>query len=580
MVNILRLVVLFGKEKGNKMVFFDGEKLCVQMAKNKNYKVVLELAKKSKDFEYLPNEGIFCLPPTRKNARILYENGYALDESAKIFLSEKVNFIDVSDLPKELYDFQKEGVKRILSYDGNVLLADEMGLGKTCQACTYLKMNPESLPAVVVCQSSLKLNWEREVEKWTGLKCTILEGRKTQRFSDEYFKKYPVAIINYDILGVENQVEKKQELERKKFCKENGLKYNPKRLKVDGWVDELSRHNFKTVIVDECQYISDPETVRARAVIQLSEMKNSRKIFISGTPYETKTSQFFTSLHILNKGLFPSRWAYLMRYCNPKKTYFGWQFNGLSNGEELHNKISNFMIRRLKKDVLTQLPPKQRIIIPMQVSDSDRKIYNDIDDEFTKAIDAGESNALVKISQLKRASFEAKKSAALKWIEDYLAVNDKLVVFVYHKDAFDFFLDNFKDISVGINGETKVETRQKNIDRFQNDEKIKLFVGQIKACGAGITLTASKATCFLEFGQTVVQHEQAEDRVHRIGQEADSVQAYYLILEDSIDNSIMEILNDHNKGIKQVLNNESDVEMFADMNKEILKKYKERKKNG
>ena len=562
------------------MVFFDGEFLCVQMAKHKNHNIVLELAKNSEKFEYIQNANIMCISPTRKNARILYENGYTFDESAKIFLKEKQKRYEISDLPDELYPFQKEGVTRILSCNDNILLADEMGLGKTCQACTYLKFNKNALPAVVVCQSSLKLNWEREVEKWANLKCTILEGRKTQRFSDEYFEKYPVVIINYDILGVENQIEKRKELERKQYCKENGLKYNPKKLKVEGWVDELVQHHFKTIIVDECQYIADPETIRTRAVIQLSEIQDSRKIFISGTPYETKTSQFFTSLHILNENLFPNRWAFLMRYCNAKHTYFGWKFDGLTNGEELHSRISNFMIRRLKKDVLSQLPPKQRIIVPMQVSGSERKIYDSIDEEFTDALNKGESNALVKISQLKRASFEAKKNAMLQWIKDYLSINDKLVVFVYHKDAFEFLLDSFKDISVGINGETPVEKRQKNIDRFQNDEKIKLFIGQIKACGAGITLTASKATCFIEFGQTVVQHEQAEDRVHRIGQTADSVQAYYLILENSIDNSIMEILNDHNKGIKQVLNNESNVEMFSDMRKEILKKYKEQKKNG
>jgi SWI/SNF-related matrix-associated actin-dependent regulator 1 of chromatin subfamily A len=554
------------------MVFFDGEYLCVQMT-NPNYEVVLKLAEESEKFEYLKDANIFCLSPTRKNAKILFENGYKFDDSARHFLRQKK-----VELPENLYPFQKEGVKLILSNYENVLLADEMGLGKTCQVCTYLKMNPNSLPAVVVCQSSLKLNWEREVEKWAGLKCTILEGRKPQKFSDKYFEKYPVVIINYDILGTENQVEKRKEVERKKFCRENGMHYAPKKLKVDGWVDELVSHKFRTIIADECQYISDPDTIRARAVIQLSEIEGSRKIFMSGTPYETKTSQFFTCLHILNKTLFPNRWAYLMRYCNPTKTFFGWQFNGLTNGEELHEKISNFMIRRLKKDVLEQLPPKQRIIIQMQVTSSERKIYDDVDAEFVEALSKGESNALVKISQLKRASFETKKNAVLQWIKDYLSVNDKLVVFVYHKDSFEFLLDNFEDISVGINGETSIEKRQKNIDRFQNDEKIKLFVGQIKACGAGITLTASKATCFIEFGQTVVQHEQAEDRVHRIGQKADSIQAYYLILEDSIDNTIMEILNDRNRGIKQVLNNESDVEMFSDMNKEIFKKYKERKR--
>lgn len=556
------------------MVFYDGEFLNVQMSRGGRHKVVLELAESSEKFEFLPNAGIFRLSPTKSNARALFKAGYAFDESAVIFLNEKRKKID---LPEELYPFQREGVERMLSSDGNILLADEMGLGKTCQACTYLKMNENALPAVVVCQASLKLNWRREVERWAGLKCTVLEGRKTQRFSDEYFKKYPVVIVNYDILGVENQVEKKQELERKKFCKDNNMKYVPKRISVNGWVDELVRHKFKSIIVDECQYISEPETVRARAVIQLSEIEGSRKIFISGTPYETKTSQFFTALNILNERMFPSRWAYQMRYCDPKRTYFGWQFNGLSNGEELHNKIGKFMIRRMKSDVLAQLPAKQRVIVPMQVSDSDRRMYDGVDEEFTEAMNRGESNALAKLSQLKRASFEAKKNAMLQWIGDYLAVNDKLVVFVYHKDAFNFILDNFKGVSVGVNGETPVEDRQRSIDAFQKNEKIRLFVGQIKACGAGITLTASKATCFVEFGQTVVQHEQAEDRVHRIGQSADSVQAYYLTLENSVDDSIMAVLNERNKGLKQVLNNELNAEMFGDMRREILKKYKEQK---
>lgn len=556
------------------MVFYDGEFLNVQMSRGGRHKVVLELAESSEKFEFLPNAGIFRLSPTKSNARALFKAGYAFDESAVIFLNEKRKKID---LPEELYPFQREGVERMLSSDDNILLADEMGLGKTCQACTYLKMNENALPAVVVCQASLKLNWRREVERWAGLKCTVLEGRKTQRFSDEYFKKYPVVIVNYDILGVEDQVEKKQELERKKFCKDNNMKYVPKRISVNGWVDELVRHKFKSIIVDECQYISEPETVRARAVIQLSEIEGSRKIFISGTPYETKTSQFFTALNILNERMFPSRWAYQMRYCDPKRTYFGWQFNGLSNGEELHNKIGKFMIRRMKSDVLAQLPAKQRVIVPMQVSDSDRSIYDEVDEEFTEAMNRGESNALAKLSQLKRASFEAKKNAMLQWIGDYLAVNDKLVVFVYHKDAFNFILDNFKGVSVGVNGETPVEDRQRSIDAFQKNEKIRLFVGQIKACGAGITLTASKATCFVEFGQTVVQHEQAEDRVHRIGQSADSVQAYYLTLENSVDDSIMAVLNERNKGLKQVLNNELNAEMFGDMRREILKKYKEQK---
>lgn len=570
------------------MVIYDGERLCVQLTKGKDFRVVLEIAKESEYSEYLSNVGIYCLPPTRRNALKLFEAGYPFDESAKIFLNKKIQHEKETcikneenstyKIPDGLYPFQKEGVKQLLSDDKNYLLADEMGLGKTVQACVYLALKENSLPALVICPASLKLNWAREVEKWSGVKTYIISGRMPERLSDEFLKKYPVWIVNYDILGSEDKAEKEAELARQKECKKNKEPYKKKILKVYGWCDEINNHNFNTIIADEVQYIAEPETIRSRAVQQICDNK-AKKIFLSGTPYETRTSQFFTCLNILNKKLFPSRWAYLMRYCDPIKTYFGWQFNGLSNADELHQKISRFMIRRLKKDVLTQLPPKNRIIVPMAVSERERKQYNDVDADFLDAISRGETNALQRLAQLKQASFEAKRNAVLQWIKDYLQINDKLVVFVYHKATFDFMLDTFKGVSVGINGGTKVEDRQKNIDRFQNDEKIKLFVGQIKACGAGITLTASKATCFIEFGQTCVEVEQAEDRVHRIGQKADSVTAYYLILEDSIDCDIMETLNAHNKDMKKVLNNEDDCEMFniGDMDKDILKRYKERK---
>lgn len=562
------------------MVIFDGERLCVQLTKGKDFRVVVDLMRQSEYLEYLSNVGIACLPPTRRNALRLFEAGYPFDESARIFLKDKSKKETTCDykIPENLYSFQKEGVRQLLADDKNYLLADEMGLGKTVQACVYLALKENSLPALVICPASLKLNWAREVEKWSGVKTYIIGGRTPERLSDEFLKKYPVWIVNYDILGSEDKAEKEAELARQKECKKNEEPYKKKILKVYGWCDEISSYNFNTIIADEVQYIAEPETIRSRAVQQICDNK-AKKIFLSGTPYETRTSQFFTCLHILNEKTFPSRWAYLMRYCNPVKTYFGWQFNGLSNAEELHRKISGFMIRRLKKDVLTQLPPKNRIVVPMAVSERERKRYNDVDAEFLSAIAHGETNALQRLAHLKQASFEAKRNAVLQWIKDYLQVNDKLVVFVYHRSTFDFMLDAFKGVSVGVNGSTKVEERQRNIDIFQNDGKIKLFVGQIKACGAGITLTASKATCFIEFGQTVVQMEQAEDRVHRIGQKADSVTAYYLILEDSVDEDIIETLNARNRDLKKVLNAEDDAVMFdiADMDKDVLKKYKQRK---
>ena len=567
-------------------VFFDGERLCVQLNKNIDYKVVLDIAKEAEYSEYLSDVGIYCLPPTRRNAKILYNAGYPFDKSAMHFLkvqkskreSAESEHRDIDDdIPSSLYPFQKEGVRTLLSNNKNYLIADEMGLGKTIQALTYLKMNPKALPAVVVCPASLKLNWANEVRKWVGVDSYILNGRTPEYLSDEFVSKYPIWIINYDILGSEDEDERKAELEREIYCKSNGLSYHKKKMRVYGWCDEIVRHDFKTIICDEVQNIAEPGTLRSRGVMQICE-GNSRKIFLSGTPYETKTSQFFTCLHILDKRLFPNRWFYLMNYCDAKKTRFGWKFDGLSNAEELHEKVSTLMIRRLKKDVLSQLPPKTRIVVPMDVSKKDRTIYDEAERELDEAIENGEKNALSKLAALKQASFEAKKDCVIQWIKDYLEVNDKLVVFVYHKVAFDLLTNTFGKICVGINGGTPNALRQTYVDKFQKDKKVRLFIGQIKATNAGLTLTASNATCFVEFGTTAPMHEQAEDRVHRISQEADAVFAYYLILQDSIDESIMDVLNQRNANLKRVLNNEENEQLFDDdFNKAILSRYKKSK---
>lgn len=158
------------------MVFFDGEKLCVQLSRGKNYKKLLELAK-NYDFEYLSEVGIFVFPATKKIARTLQELNYPFDKSAEIFLvnqkkktpdseSENSDFKSI-DGKDELYPFQKEGVKKMLSMDSNILLADEMGLGKTPQGAVYLRLKKNSIPALIICPASLKKNWSNEIEKWT-----------------------------------------------------------------------------------------------------------------------------------------------------------------------------------------------------------------------------------------------------------------------------------------------------------------------------------------------------------------------------------------------------------------------------
>lgn len=584
------------------MIMYDGEFLCVKLSKGKDYKIVLECAKNSKNSQYLSDIGVYCISPTRRNVKMLYDAGYAFDDSAKIFLKNIDNvklpkqvsaLIETTlsqsnqaflNLPDNLFPFQEEGVRRMLDMNSNILLADEMGLGKTVQGAVYLALKKNSVPALIVCPASLKMNWSREIEKWTHYKSYIINGRNPQYLTEDFINKYPVWIINYDILAVEDKRAKKEEMERRRQAKAMGLPYKKKSIKVNGWCDELIKHNFQTIIADEVQYITEPETIRARAVTQIcSTLKKAKKLFISGTPYETRTAQFFTCLSILDPNQFNDRYKYLMRYCNPVKTFFGWKFDGLSNAEELHNLISKFMIRRYKKDVLTQLPPKIRSIVPMQVSESERKIYDDVDRQFEEDIRNGvknKSDQLGHIAHLKQGACKAKLKACIQWIKDYLTFqNKKLVVFIYHHSTYEELMKEFGYCSVGLTGETSQNERQKAVDKFQNDKKVYLFIGQIRASGVGLTLTKASATCFIEFGTTAPQHEQAEDRVHRIGQKADSVMAYYLILENSIEEDIISTLEKRNKDLKKVMNNEDNASLFnsQDMKDAILQQYKIRK---
>lgn len=569
------------------MVIFDGERLVVSLNR-KNYKEVLELGKISNHFEYFPDINSVALSPTKNIARRLFELGNYFDDSAKIFLVDKkleMNFKSV-DGKLEAYPFQKDGVKRILNSDTNILLADEMGLGKTVQGALYLRYKKDSLPALIISPASLKENWRKEIKIWTGEDSYVIEGRKSEEISEDFLKKYPVLIINYDILGQDDEGDKKyiskiknriRMLEtREKKCKDDEQKQNIKRklkiyksikrnfkIKVNGWCDELIKLNFNTIIGDEIQNISGADTMRTRVMNQICfSLLESKKIFISGTPYENKTLQFYNCLHILAPKIFSNEYKFKMRYCDPVKDFWGWKFEGLSNAEELHRIISKFMIRRFKKDVLKDLPPKIRSVIPMKISSADRKLYDKCDKELEMAILNGEKNPLSKLEALKQASFQAKKNSMIEWIKDYLEINDKLVVFIWHRESCEILEKEFKGACVSITGDTPSRKRDAIKEEFQTNPKIKLFIGQIKSAGVGLTLTASKAVAFLEFGTTAPGMEQAEDRVHRISQEADSVLAYYLIMENSIDEQQMRVLNKRNKDLKKVLNNE-DEDLFA-----------------
>jgi SWI/SNF-related matrix-associated actin-dependent regulator 1 of chromatin subfamily A len=239
------------------------------------------------------------------------------------------------------------------------------------------------------------------------------------------------------------------------------------------------------------------------------------------------------------------------------------------------------MIRRKKEEVLKELPAKQRTIIPMQITN--KQEYKTIKNDFldwmfeskgkAAAEKAKQAKALVKIGQLKQAVARGKMNGAIDWIKDFLEVEDKLVVFCTHKETINVLMEEFKGIVVKVDGSTK--DKQAAVDAFQDNKNIRLFVGNIKAAGTGITLTAASNLAFLELGWTPGEHTQAEDRIHRIGQENAAVTIYYLIGQNTIEEDIIKLIDEKREVLDAVLDGkETDEESLLT---ELLKRLNQKK---
>ena len=566
-------------------VFWDGEKI-VATACVSNIDQLSKLAEKY-NAETLSSVNGYAFPRTFQSILDLSTLSQTAYDESFLSLLDKVNKsiekknkeLESLNLPSTLYQFQKEAVAQIVRWNHNILLASEMGCGKSCMASVALSKLENAYPALIVCPASLKFNWEVEIKKWTpNVKTYIIEGRNSFRESYVLSKcqEADVIIINYDLLGVDDKEAQKREKERIKIAKENGWKYRKAFIPVSGWVDCFGEPNIpiKTVVCDECQYLESPKAVRTRAMLQLCSNRNIKKMFLSGTPFETRVSQFYVTCHIMDPEMFPTEWVFKQRYCDPVKTYFGWQYNGVSNLDELRRKLSTFMIRHKKEDVLSQLPPKQKIPIYFDMDSKARKNYDDMEEELL-AQEEG-LHQFTYLAKMKEALMEIKIDPVIQFIKDMLEVEEKVVVFVAHTAIFETLMTTFAGMSVGINGDVIAFKRQEAVNKFQEDPKIKLFVGQIQAASAGITLTASRTVIFAEYGQTAAQMIQAEDRIHRIGQEADKCTSYYLIVKDTIDEGPLETLSNHYADIQAVMNGDKNAH-FVDIDESMIATVKRRK---
>lgn len=473
---------------------------------------------------------LWTCPPTNKALKILQDAKFLIDPKLKEFLkaAKPRKSVEIPGLRKTLFPYQKEGVAFLMENGGRGLIGDDMGLGKTIQAIGYLQLYPKLRPAIVVCPSSVKLNWAREVKSWMGMgenQVEVIQGKTPYILSGD------ILIINYDILH--------------------------------SWIEVLIKMKPQVLILDECQYIKNNKAIRTTSVKTLSKAIH-RVIALSGTPIINRPIEFFNVLRILRPDMFSNWLQYTTRYCNRRHNGFGWDVSGASNTEELHELINgSVMIRRLKQEVLPELPDKIRSFFPLEMHPELLAEYEEAEANFLewmrtrrgkKAADrASMAEALTEIEVLKQVAVAAKMPSAIEWITDFLDNSEeKLVVFATHRAVIDMLMKQFGKVAVKLDGSVSGPMRQAVVDSFQNEPKKRLFVGNIKAAGVGITLTAASNVAFLELPWTPGELSQAEDRCHRIGQK-DTVNVYYLLAEETIEERIAQLLDRKRQVLDSVL---------------------------
>uniref|UniRef100_A0A6M3L3L4 Putative helicase n=1 Tax=viral metagenome TaxID=1070528 RepID=A0A6M3L3L4_9ZZZZ len=461
--------------------------------------------------------------------------------------------LDIKGLKLPLYPFQKEAVGFIISRGGKALVGDDPGLGKTATALAWLH-HTEAYPAIAVVPSTVKYNWQNEVRKWLPDTITtkILFGKK----SVELGHTLPdITIINYDILK--------------------------------GWLPTLIEAKVTSLLLDEIHYIKNRKTQRTKATLELSKaVKNV--VCLSGTPIINRPEEFFNTLNILDPENFPNLWSYAHKFCAPKHTRFGWSFTGSARTKELYSLVTRtVMLRRKKEDVLKDLPPKIRVVLPVEIDN--RAEYIKAEEDFiewvrvnfgeVKADRAANAEALARIEYLKQLTIAGKMDAVIKWVDDFLGTRQKLVIFGTHHWTIDTLMGRFRGSAVKIDGRDSSAAREMAVRSFQENPDIRLLVGNVKAAGVGITLTAASNTCFCELGWNPGELEQAEDRVHRIGQDADSVTAHYLLAKDTIEEEIAALIDEKRKVLSEVLDGK-ETEKSNILTELLAKIMKGRKANG
>ena len=417
--------------------------------------------------------------------------------------------LDGLELGGELHPFQRAGVRYALERR-RTFIADEQGLGKTVQALAALEADG-AFPAVVVCPASMKLIWEREAQKWLpGRTVEVLDGRASAPVAGPAAE---ITVLNYDIL--------------------------------DAYVERLAGHGLRALVLDESHYVKNPRARRTRAAMELARAlpPGALRLALTGTPVLNRPEELVAQLRVLDRLKEFGSGARLTR-----------RFKNAASDDRLHwNLRAHCYVRRTKAQVLPQLPAKRQETVPVLLSnerdyrmaESDviawlQTLPLDLRTIDAKVAAALRAEQLVRLNQLRQLAAKGKLPTALAWIGDFRASGEPLVVFAEHRATQRAVMERFPDAAHILGSDSGVN-RQRAVDAFQSEEGPQLIVCSMRAASQGITLTRASNVAFLELDWTPARHDQAEDRLHRIGQDR-GVTAWYLLAPETIDETMAELL--------------------------------------
>jgi SWI/SNF-related matrix-associated actin-dependent regulator 1 of chromatin subfamily A len=409
------------------------------------------------------------------------------------------------------------------------ILADDMGLGKTTSTI-IAALETGAKKVLIVCPASLKINWQREIANYSDRTVFIAEGKKFSTESD-------FVIANYDILKNFHDSDPKK--------KEESL---------------LLKSGFDLVILDEAHMISNVQAQRTKIINSFTK-KIDRVWLLTGTPMTSRPMNYYNLLSIIESPVAQNWKAYAIRYCQGFQFTAGkrkvWNVTGASNLEELRDRTSKQILRRLKEDVL-DLPDK--IITPVYLRLKSKE-YEDLMGEYFDWYDKNpdESSSLTvqfsKLMKVRKVIANEKTKQTIEFAENIIDQGKKVIIFTNFTDTLQTIYQHFGKQAVYLDGSCSNAMRQQAVDQFQNDDKIKVFVGNLKAAGVGLTLTSAEAVIMNDLSFVPAEHAQAEDRAYRYGQKS-NVLVYYPLFENTIEGSIYDILNRKKEIIRTVMGDE------------------------